>query len=60
MKFLINDELSMVSSNLGTDIDSRLGEIFMMIPEKLSSSLTVMTVADSLQILPVRGKHIFS
>ena len=50
----------MVSSNLGTDIDSRLGEIFMMIPEKLSSSLTVMTVADSLQILPVRGKHIFS
>ena len=60
MKFLINDELSMVSSNLGTDIDSRLGEIFMMIPEKFFSSLTVMTVADSLQILPVRGKHIFS
>ena len=50
----------MVSSNLGTGIDSRLGEIFMMIPEKLFSSLTVMTVADSLQILPVRGKHIFS
>ena len=60
MKFLINDELSMASSNLGTDIDPRLGEIFTMIPEKLFSSLTVMTVADSLQILPVRGKHIFS
>ena len=35
MKLLIIDELSMVSSDLWTDIDSRLEEIFMMIPEKV-------------------------
>ena len=34
VKFLNIDELSMVSSDLWTDIDSRLGEIFMTIPEK--------------------------
>ena len=34
MKFLITDELSMVSSGLWRDIDSRLGKLFMMIPEK--------------------------
>ena len=48
MKFLIIDELSMVSSDLSTDIDSRLGEIFMMIPEKAFAGLSVMTVADLL------------
>ena len=31
----------MVSSDLNTDIDSRLGEIFMMIPEKAFASLSV-------------------
>ena len=35
MKLLIIDELSMVSSNLWTDINSRLEEIFMMIPENV-------------------------
>ena len=34
VKFLIIDELSMVSSDLWTDIDSILGEIFMMISKK--------------------------
>ena len=34
VKVLIIDELSMVSSDLWTDIDTRLREIFMMIPEK--------------------------
>ena len=34
IKFLIIDELSMVSSNLWIDINSRLKEIFLMIPEK--------------------------
>ena len=32
MKFLIIDKLSKVSSDLWADIDSRLGEISMMIP----------------------------
>ena len=34
IKILIIDELSIVSSDLGTDIDSRFGEIFTMIPLK--------------------------
>ena len=49
----------MVSNNLWTDIDSRLGEIFMMIPEKVFAGLSVMTVADLLQLTAVRGKLIF-
>ena len=34
MKLLLIDKVFMVSSDLLTDIDSRLGEIFMMVPEK--------------------------
>ena len=60
MKSLIIDKLSMVSSDLRTDIDSRLGEIFMMIPEEAFAGLSAMTVADLLQLLPVKGKLIFS
>ena len=55
-KFLIIDELSMVSSDLWTDIDSTLGEIFVMIPKKAFAGLSVMTVADLLQLPQVRGK----
>ena len=54
------DELSVVSSNLRTDIGSRLGEMFMMIPDKAFAGLSVMTVADLLQLPSVRGKLIFS
>ena len=60
VKFFIIDELSMVSSNLWTGIDSRLGEIFMMILEKVFAALSVLTLADLLQLTPVRGKLIFS
>ena len=49
----------MESSNLWSDIDSRLGETFMMIPLKVFATLLVMTIADLLQLLPVRGKFIF-
>ena len=52
VKFLIIDELSIVSSDLCTDIDSRLGEIF-MIPEKAFAGLSVVIVADLLQLPPV-------
>ena len=31
-----------------------------MIPEKAFAGLSVVTVADLLQLPPVRGKHIFS
>ena len=43
MKFLIKNKLSKVPSDLWTDIDSRLGKIFMMIPEKAFARLSVMT-----------------
>ena len=43
MKILIKDEVSMVPSDLWTVIDSRLGKIFMMIPEKAFAGLSVMT-----------------
>ena len=60
VKFLILDELSMVSNDLWTDIDSGLGEIFVLIPKKSFAGLSVMTVADLLQPPPVREKLIFS
>ena len=47
MNFLIIDEFSLVSNDLWTDIDSRLGEIFRMIREKAFAGLSVvMTVTD--------------
>ena len=49
----------MLSRDLWTDIDSRLGEIFLMIPEKEFAGPSVMTVVDLLQARPVRGKLIF-
>ena len=36
----------MVSRGLWTDIDTRLGEIIMMIPKKVFAGLSVMVVAD--------------
>ena len=60
VKFLIIVELSMVSSDLWTDIDSQLGEIFMMFPEKAFAGLSVMNAADLLQLPPLRGKLILS
>ena len=52
--------MNLVSSDLWTDIDSRLGETFMMIPKKAFAGLSVMTVADLLQLLPFKGKLMFS
>ena len=60
MKLLMIDELSMVSSDLWTDIGSSLRELFMKFPEKAFAGLSVMTVAGLLQLPPVRGKLIFS
>ena len=58
--FLTIDEVWMSSSDIWTIIDSRLGEIFMMISEKAFAVLSVITVADLLKLLPVKGKVIFS
>ena len=41
MKFLVIDELSMVSSELWTDVDPSMEEIVMMIPEKAFAGLSV-------------------
>ena len=61
MKFLNIDQPSVVSSDLWTDIDSRLGGTLMMILEKAFAGHSVMFVADLLQLPPpVRGKLIFS
>ena len=59
MKSLIIDVLSMVSSDLWIDINSRLGEIFMTIPRKAFAGLSVMAVADLLQLPPAKGRLIF-
>ena len=56
--FLIIDELSLFSSDLWTD--SRLRDIFMIIPTKAFTDLSVMTVFDLLQLSPVGGKLTFS
>ena len=50
----------MVSSNLWTNIDSRLGEIFMIIPEKAFAGLSVMMVTDLLQLPPAEENFILS
>ena len=49
----------MVSSDLWTDIDSKLGEMFMMIPENVFTDFSVMAVADLLQVPSVGVKFIF-
>ena len=48
------------SSDFLTGIDSRFGEIFTIVHEKVFLGLPVMTVTGLLQLPPVRGKVIFS
>ena len=60
VKFLIIDKLFMISSDLWNDINSRLEEIFMMVPEKAFTGLSVMTVGHFLQLPPVIVKFTFS
>ena len=50
------DEFSTISSDSWTDVDSRLVEIFMMIPEKTFAGLLVMIVVDLLQLPPDIGE----
>ena len=59
MKFLIIGELSTVSNDLWTDIDSRLGEIFMIIPEKVFAGVSVVTVSFLLELSRLKGFSIF-
>ena len=51
----------MVSSDLCTVIDSKLGELFKTIPEKAFAGLSVMIVADLLQLPTIKARlYIFS
>ena len=59
MNFLVMDVLFLISSDLWTDFDSRLGEIFIIIPETLFAGLSVMAEDKFLQILLVRVKVAF-
>ena len=54
VKGLLTDEISMVRSDLWTDINTRIREVFFMIPKKTFASLLVMTVAEFLQVSPFR------
>ena len=53
VKSLITDELPILLSDLWTNIDSRLGEVFMTILQNAFAGLSVTTVADFLQLLTV-------
>ena len=46
VKFLIIDEVFVLSSDIWIDIDSRLGETFMMIRVKTFASLSLMIVSN--------------
>ena len=50
----------MVSSDLWTYIDSKSGEIFIMIPEKNFVGLSVMSVPNLLELPPIREKFVSS
>ena len=60
MKIFIIDKLSMVLSYLWSDINSSLGEIFIMISGKAFAGLSFMNVAYLLQLPPVKGIFRFS
>ena len=49
----------MVLSDLWTNIDSRLGGTFMMIPEKAFANLSVTSVADLLQLPPEENSYFY-
>ena len=59
-EYIIIDKLSIVSSDLWIDIDSMLREIFMVVPEKAWAGLSVMAIADFLELPLVLEKIKFS
>ena len=59
VKMVIIDEFSMVSSDLFFNINARLLEIFMCSTAVEFAGLTVVLVADLLQLPPVMGKPVY-
>ena len=60
IKMVIIDEFSMVSSDLLFKINARLLEIFMCSTATEFAGLTVVLVADLLQLPPVMGKPVYA
>ena len=59
VKLIMLDEVSMVSSDLWTDFDARLAEIFKTIGLPFAG-LSMVLIGDFLQLPPVKGRFIFS
>ena len=60
VKFLAIDKISMVSSNLWTNIDAMLSDIISPSTDLSFTGLSVMVVGDYLQLSPVKMRFIFS
>ena len=60
VKMVITDEFSMVSSDLFFKINARLLEIFMCSTAAEFAGVTVLLVADLLQLSPVMGKPVYA
>ena len=54
VKCLLTDEISMVLSDLWTDINTKIREVFFMIRKNIFAGLLVMTIAEFLQLPPFR------
>ena len=56
LKIIVIDEMSMIFNNLLFYDHLRLNEIFGTVNDKSFAGLSVITVGDFFQFLPVRGK----
>ena len=59
LKFIIIDEISMVSNNLLYYIHLRLNEIFGTTDTEPFAGLTILAVSDFLQLSPVGGRPVY-
>ena len=59
LKFIIIDEISMVSNNLLYYIHLRLNEIFGTTGTEPFAGLTILAVSDFLQLSPVGGRPVY-
>ena len=58
LKIVIIDEISMVKSDQGFQLDKRLREITQK-PDKLFGGVTIFYVGDIMQLKPCKGRYIF-
>ena len=60
VKLLMIDEIFIVSSDLSTEIDAKLSEIFSKSMKLPFAGLSVVVISDYLQLSTVRRRFIFS